>query len=185
MLEHSPEGTNAPAGTDQGIVIVYEDSAAREHALRACERLAPAPGHFENLAWFSFSDLSESGSSEIACRRAADADVVMFAVRATGDFPHEVKLWIEHWANRRSDREGALVGMVVDRPRQGWELASVKEVYLRHIVHRTEMDYLAELPGCTGKSLPDSLDSYSKRAGTMTSILDNILHAPHTPTPPL
>ncbi|HLX72340.1 MAG TPA: hypothetical protein VKV04_22200, partial [Verrucomicrobiae bacterium] len=57
-----------------------------------------------------------------------------------------------------------------------------REIYLRHIAHRAGMDFLSHAAPTAAKAIPDSLDSFSKRAGQMTSVLDNILHTrPRTP----
>jgi hypothetical protein len=38
------------------------------------------------------------------------------------------------------------------------------------------MDYLTQVPQDIARAFPDSLDSYTRRADQVTSILDGILH---------
>jgi hypothetical protein len=44
------------------------------------------------------------------------------------------------------------------------------------------MDYLTQVPQDITFAIPDSLDSYTKRADQVTSLLDDILH--RQPPPP-
>src|SRR5262249_26515763 len=110
-----------------------------------------------------------------AANRAAKADLILFAVTSEGDLPNEVKHWIEHWMNRRGEREGALAGLVMDRPASPFEIATRKEIYLRHTARRAQMDYLSHEIPTPRKAIPDSLDSFNRRAFEMTSVLDEIL----------
>jgi hypothetical protein len=62
------------------------------------------------------------------------------------------------------------------------EMASFREIYLRHIARRAGMDYLSRGAPTATKAIPDSIDSFSERAGRVTSVLANILHKhPHAP----
>ncbi len=171
------------ADTSKCVAVVYETPAIREHAVRFCERLAheheSAPTAETN--WWSFHLLCHSEAGADAAQKAALADVVIFAMDATGDLPDDIKLWIENWLNKRGDREGALVGLLA-REERSYDVPPFREIYLRHIAHRAGMDFLSHAAPTAAKAIPDSLDSFSKRAGQMTSVLDNILHTrPRTP----
>jgi hypothetical protein len=94
-------------------------------------------------------------------------------------------LWIEDWLNKRGEHEGALVGLL-DYDDGPQHVATFREIYLRHVARRAGMDYLSHAPPTTRRAIPDSIDSFSERAGRMTSVLDDILHKhPHTPPPML
>jgi hypothetical protein len=54
-------------------------------------------------------------------------------------------------------------------------VASVREIYLRHAARRAGMDYLSHAAPTLRRAMPDSLDSFSERAGRVTSVLDGIL----------
>ena len=60
-----------------------------------------------------------------------------------------------------------------------------KHRFLRNVAHRAAMDYLTHLPQDLGRAIPDSLDSYTRRAECVTGLLDDILHQPVPPPNPL
>ena len=168
----------------KSVVVVYEDTAIREHAVRFCERMVEerksAP--ILEMNWWSFDLLVNSAVAADAVQAAAAADVIVFAVSANGDLPDQIKLWIENWLNKRGEREGALVGLVAGE--EGSQPASFREIYLRHIATRAEMDYLSHAAPTVAAAIPDSLDSFSERAGQVTSVLDGIL-LQHPQIPPM
>jgi hypothetical protein len=156
------------------VFVLYENAAAREHALRATRDLPVAH-------WWSFARLAGSPrAAQDASLKAATADMVVFAVTPAGDLPGEIKLWIETWISRRSEREGVIVGLVARRESPG-EIACLKEIYLRHTAHRAGMDYLSRVQPATAMTLPDSLDSCKERERHISSVLDDILHSSFSP----
>jgi len=183
MVEHIIIRKELQASKERCVVVVYETPAIREHAMQFCERLA---GECEctpvsEMIWWSFHFLALPAEASDAAQKAADADVVVFAMKAGGDLPHQIKLWIENWLNKRGEREGALVGLLA---REGsHDIASFREIYLRHIARRAGMDYLSHAAPTASKAIPDSLDSFSERAGQVTSVLDGILHTYPHPAP--
>lgn len=165
------------------VVVVYETPAIREHAVRFCDRFAreQESAARAEMNWWSFHLLGNSVAGHDAVQKAAVADVVIFAIDAAGDLPEEIKLWIEKWLNKRGEREGALVGLLA-REGRSHDIAPFREVYLRHIARRAGMDFLSHAAPTVARAIPDSLDSFSERAGQMTSVLDNILQIrPRTP----
>jgi hypothetical protein len=181
MFQQITNKNEAKSPRGKCVVVIYETPAVREQAVRFCERLAAEQksGALE-MNWWSFQLLSHPAMRTDAVVKAAAADVVVFAMHAGGDLPEEIKLWIEHWLNKRGEREGALVGLM--KPEEPAEMASFREIYLRHAARRAGMDYLSHSSPTVGKAIPDSIDSFSERAGRMTSVLANILHKhPHSP----
>jgi hypothetical protein len=178
MVMPSPNGVGADFKQQRRIVVIYENSAAREHAVRSAPDITEASLRETSSAvqWWSFAKLAEMALAGEAAVKAAAADLVIFAISPAEDFPSEVKLWIETWITRRSDREGAIVGLMVRESSPG-ELACLKEIYLRQAAHRAGMDYLSQIPSGGGKAMPDSLDSYGERARQVTSVLDEILRS--------
>jgi hypothetical protein len=110
-----------------------------------------------------------------AARRAVEADLVVFALEPGGDLPHSTKLWIDSWLGKRSEHEGAIIGLT-ESTGPG-DMASLKEIYLRHVAHRAGMDYLSHASPTAPRAIPNSIDSFSERAGRMTAVLDEILRA--------
>jgi hypothetical protein len=183
MVQHAIPKQEAEASPAKSVVVVYETAAIREHAVRFCERLAQEQdaGAISELNWWSFRLLGNSAAGADAAQKASAADVVVFAMNAIGDLPDEIKLWIENWLNRRGEHEGALVGLLA-REEPSYEVASFREIYLRHIARRAGMDYLSHAAPTATKAIPDSIDSFTERAGRVTSVLDSILHTrPRTP----
>lgn len=182
MFQEITEKNEAKGSRGKCVVVVYETPAIREQAVRFCERLAEErKSAAMEMNWWSFQLLGNPALRSDAVEKAADADVVVFAMDASGDLPEEIKLWIEHWLNKRGEREGALVGLVMrEEPR---DMASFREIYLRHAARRAGMDYLSHAAPTARQAIPDSLDSFSERAGRMTSVLSNILHK-HPQHPP-
>jgi hypothetical protein len=168
----------------KSLVAVYEDPTNRERAVQFCERLMVEQKSPDvNMDWWSFPLLGEPTLGHNAAEKAATADVVVFAMHARGDLPEVIKLWIEKWLNKRGEREGALVGLL-NREDGSHEMPSFREIYLRHVARRAGMDYLSHAAPTLRRAIPNSIDSFSERAGRMTSVLDGILqNHPHSSPP--
>jgi hypothetical protein len=164
------------------VTVVYETPAIREHAVGFCERLAEESDCIVlETNWWSFELLSHTLIASDAAQKAAAAEVIIFAMNVDGDLPPEIKLWIENWLAKRGEREGALVGLLEQEPGPP-EMASFREIYLRHVARRAGMDYLSHGAPTAADAIPDSIDSVNQRAGLVTSVLDDILHThPHSP----
>lgn len=187
MFKHVRKKREADTPNGKSVVVVYETPAIREHAVKFCERLIHEQESvtMAEVNWWSFRLLGHSTAGAGAAQKAAGADVIVFAMHAVGDLPEQIKLWIENWLNRRGEREGALVGLLA-REDLSHDVPPFREIYLRHIARRAGMDFLSHAAPTAPRAIPDSLDSFSERAGQMTSVLDNILHTfPRNPPPPL
>lgn len=175
---------NQEGSRTEGVVVIYEDISIREHAIQFCERLSSEqkPSELE-ITWCPFQCLAAPDPGDDLLENAIRADVLVFALDASGDLPAPVKRWIELWLNKRGEREGALVGLL--QREEPHEMASFREIYLRHTARRAGMDYLSHAVPTIAKAMPDSLDSFNERAGQTTSVLDNILHTRPVHTPRL
>lgn len=183
MVNFSPDAADLESTQSPRIIIVHENSTAREYAMRSDLVGAEDGAGGRVLESWSFEQLSGSTSvASDAAMKAATADLIIFAISPAGELSLEIKLWIENWIVKRSDREGAIVGLVARQASPG-ELACLKEIYLRHTALRAGMDYLSHVPSALAKAMPDSLESYRQRAGQVTSVLDEILCAGSPPPP--
>jgi hypothetical protein len=165
------------------VVVVYEDTAAREAAVKFCDLLIErfwASSGFE-VGWWSFASLEDEASAREALEKATEAPLIVFATRPEGALPDTVKAWIETCMSRRGDREGALVGLMDPGAGLSRALAD-KYVYLRTLAHKGAMDYLTELPETIARVISESMESYTERAHQVTSVLDEILHQPAPPS---
>jgi hypothetical protein len=175
MVQQIAEKSEARVPREKCVVVVYESPAIREYVVRFFERLAEeGKASAAAMKWWPFRLLAQPAPGDDAAQAAATADVIVFAMNASGDLPNEIKLWMEKWLNKRGEREGALVGLL--NREEPHEMASFREIYLRHIARRAGMDYLSRGAPTASKAIPDSIDSFSERAGRVTSVLANILH---------
>lgn len=179
MINPITELTGSKSKELTRILVIFENTAAREHAWQAASSLFgnkpdDNPGQ---PAWYSFVQLTDSPhASAEASARAAAADLIVFAVSPSGDLPGAIKLWIESWIPRRCDREGALVGLLAGTGKPG-DLPCLKEIFLRHAARRACMDFLCRLPSALTRVMPDSPEACCERSRQMTSLLDEILGA--------
>ncbi len=183
MTRTNENGARLQTKAAWSVVVVYEDSAARERAVGFCDQLVGrfwAKCEFD-VSWWPFAMLEETRAAKEAAEKAAGADLILFSATPEGDFPLAVKAWIEAWLNQRGEREGMLVGLMEPLAdpagREG-----LKHHCLRNAAHRGAMDYLTHVPQDISLSIPDSLECYTKRADQVTSLLDDILH--QQPPPP-
>lgn len=166
------------------VVIIYENPSIRDRAVQFCERLTEERQlPTADMEWWSFPVLSHPKTSGNTVEKAANAEVIIFAMESSGDLPDDIKLWIEKWLNKRGEREGALVGLL-NHEEAPHRVATFREIYLRHTARRAGMDYLSHAAPTETRAIPDSIDSFSERADAVTSVLDNILQKP-TNAPPL
>lgn len=179
MKKHSTKKSGMENQPTASVIVLYENPSAREQAVSFCEQLARQPGAVGRpiINWYSFEHLSVPRNAEEVVRAAVFADMLAFAVTSAGDLPEEIKLWTEHWLTRRGDREGSLVGLILNESARPPGDACLKEIYLRHLAHRAGMDYLAHFPGQITRAIPNSLDSFNQRAGRISPVLDEILNA--------
>ncbi len=177
MTRNIEQNTRLEARTAWSVVVVYEDAAAREQAVDFCDQLVKRFWvRFEmDVNWWSFDLLRNEMTAEAAAEKAAHADLVVLCSPRQEDFPAWVKGWIESWLIRRADREGILAGLL-DPGVASSNPEAPKHHYLRQVAHRGAMDYLTRLPQSISRLIPESLDSYSQRAGQVSSVLDEILH---------
>jgi hypothetical protein len=184
MTRTEENGEQLEAKTAWSVVVVYEDPAACERAVRFCDQLVNRfwAGFEFNLSWWPFAQLEDADSAKAAAEKAALADLIVFADNSKGDFPWPVKAWIETWLEQRGEREGMLVGLLEPAGGTGGQ-EGVKHHFLRNAAHHGAMDYLTEVPQDISRSMPDSLDSYTERADQVTGLLANILQ--QQPPPPI
>jgi hypothetical protein len=163
------------------VAVVYEDSLARECAVKFCDLLVQrfwSESEF-SMDWWGFSELENESSNREAEAKCAEADLVIFATRPEADLPDSVHQWMENWVARRGEREGALIGLN-DPSAAAMNAGPGKFCYLRSVAHRAGMDYLTNMPEIL-RAPPESTESCCERARQVTHVLDEILHRPATP----
>jgi hypothetical protein len=159
--------------TTRAVAVIYENAETREAAVAFCDRLVQRAWAKSDLEvnWWSFEHLEEKASASAAADKTVEADMILFAAHPTGEMPFHVRALVESWLGRRKRREGVLVGLADP----GTQTAD-KHVYLRAIARRAGLDYLTEVQQELSFAMPDSVESYARRADEVTSVLDEILH---------
>ena len=176
--ENAGPATAKPAWS---VVVVYENTEARERAVQFCDQLvARFWARLElEVSWWSFEELEDLGAARKGLEKAATAEVVICAAAAEGEFPPAVDSWLQSWQYQRRHLEGKLVGLLQPAEATG----TGRQLYLRAAAHHCSMDYLTEVPQEPSLIVPESFDSYTDRASEVTSLLSGILHQPPTPPP--
>lgn len=159
------------------VIAVYGGARARETAVSFCETLVDRFwSRFDfDVNWLSFEMLANNPSCQEGARKAAEADLIVFATETREGLPRHVQSWIEKWLEDRREREGALAAL------QAEDLAfgdSTARRYLRQVAHRAGMDFLTEVPEHIHDPFEDSPEVYAVRAKQVTSVLDGILRQP-------
>ena len=173
----------SPAAKEQWrVVVVCEDEFNHDRAIALSHELVSrfwSEFEFE-FQWWQFNNLFDSARAMEAAEAAAQADMIVVAANAGGDFPDSIKGWCKAWLKLRNSREGAVVGLIgtPDKPARPSE---TKMHYLHDLAHRAEMDFLSELGSVLSHKVPESFEWFHRRAGQVSSTLDSILHLPQKP----
>ena len=161
---------NSPIPDGEGAVVIYESPEARQHLLQLMnqhkELARNAAGE-----WVLLGSLRAADDSRWF-RRSLNAECIIIAASCRGDFDDEFKRWLDRLASKRAGKEGTLIGLFHDRC--AWDVASLKELHLPQVARTAGLDYLCRIPA-NATSVPDSIDTFSERAGQRTSVLDSIL----------
>lgn len=127
------------------------------------------------MNWASWAELEDVEAARQTEKWAAQAELVVVATEGVGGLPNRMSWWLEMALRKRGDREGVLVGLPL--PEAGLKSeAAAAQVHLRKLAHDNGMDYLTTLPESLPRPEPESVESYTRRATQVTSVLDRILH---------
>lgn len=165
----------------ESVIVLYETPEARDHLLTLAGLHGEHLTEEDARTWMPVESIESGGAGEAFFRRAVSANAAVFVGSCKGDFSPALKLWMERWAAKRDRHEGVLIGVFHDR--RPMDMSSVKELHLRHIARTAGLDYLSELASRPAE-VPDSIDSFTERAGKMTSVLNCILSTRIPPTLP-
>jgi hypothetical protein len=168
-------GTTGDPGVCR-VVILHETEEALSRANALCDHLLnqhwlEVDLHFER---WPFEALQQEGTGADALRAALEASIVVVAAEAAGDFDEGFRGWAQRWVTRRSDHEGALVGLLTAAAGEGQPGCS-RDVALHHLALRAGMDYLNHLPSGRPGGIPDETDWCAARASALTGTLSDIL----------
>lgn len=162
--------------SSMGIVIVFQDSLTRQWATEVWERtsevLCQEGG---SLRFWRMDDLVHPLIAEEAILAAAEAAIIMVAMRDAVLPPATLCVWNEGWLAKREAPTGLLVSMVGVHPQSKRERPFLDD-YLRAIAMRGGLDYLPReraLPADTVSAF--DLEGIADRANANTQVMGTIL----------
>jgi hypothetical protein len=164
------------------IVVVYEDSATRDRAIRVCDHVKAQVKEVElKFSWWRFDFLSDPKLAELAAKAAARADMVIFSAHDGKALPPPVRDWIETWLPRRKQKDSALMALI-GAAETRFNQSTPARTYLHAVATRARMDYLPEPVLALPEEQFGSVDSILKRVETITPVLRDILNHERIPT---
>jgi len=124
------------------VTVVYQDPLTHQWATELWARVEPLIGREGTCrkSW-SISHLAEPLAFAGAVQAAAEADVLMISVRAAGDLPLILRVWIDAWLPRRARRAGALVALI-GLPAQPDAQSDRTHQYLEAVARQAGLDFL-------------------------------------------
>ncbi len=139
------EGIPADVPPPISITVLYEDTPAREQAMKVCQRLArKLRGDFNfEFKWWKFAFLHDRHLAKDAADAAVQADLVIVSTDADRELPSGIKRWMKACLSRRRKADGALVALM--RMANGLKGTTPVHDFLLAIAQRVKMDYLPEL----------------------------------------
>jgi hypothetical protein len=135
------------------VVIAYENLAGAVRAKEMSERLAT---ELESKCdTWKFELLAHPGLRQHAAQEAAEADMIIVALRSAGAFPEHVNEWIRAWAQVKKDSPTILVALLDDAEdaigmddEDGADRNMTLPgnfLYLRQVAEERGMDFLSNL----------------------------------------
>jgi hypothetical protein len=140
-------GDNAVSASSEpcSVVVLYEDAFTRDQALALCARLRQQWGgevDFDFSFW-KLAFLRDALMAKAAGYAAVRADLLIFSAQYQGEWPADVKQWLETWLAARAARTGALIPLI--QGAAGWEqTVSSKQTFLCELARRAKMDCLVQ-----------------------------------------
>ena len=135
------------AGAEHGyllhVVGIRDDSLPSDWTARVSERAVHllGPRHVRSDHW-TIGALRDSLAFQRATEAATEADILVLAVRATGELPLTLTRWIDLWLPYRRERPGALVTVLGGPPPPNAYPCRIRS-YLQDVARIARMDFLA------------------------------------------
>jgi len=164
------------------VFVLYDDAATRQRAMKVCDHLVQqfwSEVEFR-FQWWRTDFLEDEAMAVTAAADAVNADFIVVSSSPEQELSPFVRNWFEVWIAQREGREGAFVDLTETGTASPLQTQHKKN-FLRSAARRAAMDYLTKAPAVSNGKLPDSVESVDRRAGQITSVLDDILHQPPPP----
>ena len=161
------------------VLIIYEEVTTGQRAMRMMRDLLRESGahsDFEPSLW-KLDLLVVPKFRELAAREAATADMVVVSAHDRDTLPVAIQTWAEAWPSRIPANRGALVALL-ELTEDQTEARPETVLFLRKVAEQAGMDFFVQLfrPPARGTEL--TVEQIAQRAGTVSSVLDDILHHP-------
>jgi hypothetical protein len=160
-----------------GIVVVFQDPLTRQWATDALERVSEVLCREEGrLRFWRMDDLVQPLIADAAIRAAADATILIVALRDAAVPPPSLCVWNEGWLAKRPPATGLLVSIVGVHPHSTDAIVQLDD-YLRAIALRGSLDYLPRKRLLPPEVVPAfGFESLVGRANATTQVMGEILH---------
>lgn len=159
------------------LVVSYEDTITRNHALQLYDHLAQKllDDYDFQCTWWKFDHLRNSTLMEQASDAAAEANMIIMAIRAGKELPAIAKTWVNSWIARKDNRKSALVAVIagVDPVRKE---PCPAQVYLQKVARSAKMDFFSHSFDAPKETPSYSVETIAERAEKVTPLLEEILH---------
>jgi hypothetical protein len=157
-------------------VVLYQDRACRDRALRLCDRIMQELGEGPEfqLACWKFEFLADAELARRAAADAIEADVIIFAAHPADCLSATVADWTATWINRRLGREGMLVALL-DLPEDQPSGLTPMHLRLQDLARRAGMDFLPYTAPVPRNRPQAAFENILRRSQAHSAMLDGIL----------
>ncbi len=154
------------------LVVAYEDLASRKRALQLYDHLAGQllDEYDFQCAWWKFEHLQDRHLVARAADAATDANMIIVAVRDGLQLPATAKRWIEKWLPFKTDRQSALVALIVE-PHAAAGGSCPVQVYLRNVALQIGMDFFCHAFGSPEAERVHARETIEQPAQAMPPLL--------------
>lgn len=161
------------------LVVAYEDTTTRNRAMLLYDHLAQQllDDYDFQVSWWKLDHLENPELCEQAVDAAAGANMVIVSVRGDRDVPAIFDRWLQGWAAHKAPQKSALVmllGAHMDTTGENHHL----QARLQQLARQAKMDFFAHAYELSESEPVYSAESLTRRARTVTPMLEEILHHP-------
>ncbi len=162
------------------VVLIFQDPLTREWASQMWGRVVqPLASEKVLFRSWKIGDLTHAQVLAEAAQVAAEADMILVALRDAVEAPLELTVWSESWLKRRGERRAGvlvpLIGLAGEVTGQGSHLDS----WFRMLAERGGLDYMARWFALPPHSAPAlGATEIAQRAHADTQMLRKIVENP-------
>ncbi|MCI0352199.1 MAG: hypothetical protein L0Z53_22495, partial [Acidobacteriales bacterium] len=127
------------------VLVVYEDDASRERAMRAEAQLAQNLSSSVNVrfSWWKLKLFFHPRIMQLATEALRKADIVLFAISVGGELPLVARAWIEAELGNRDCHQCGLLALL-ETGAGGLPRPSPAELFLSDVARNAGLDFLSQ-----------------------------------------